>query len=161
MGRLDRIPDVLAVSMSDFPSCFFMSIQHGNRISRIRPCLFASNVELRRPIDHWAIRTFHQSRRRLIYKSLRMFFPRRFPAGFQVFEHAFMPPFPAEAAFPITSESGRCIELVRTIDPDHSSFEPGCNIERQVDVFTPYTGSKSVGGVVCQGHRFIMGPKGR
>jgi hypothetical protein len=78
----------------------------------------------------------------------------------QIFVESFLTALAAEPALTIAAKAGRGVEQIGAIDPDGASFDLSSDVQRQIDILTPDTGGKPIGGVIGQRHRFRWGAEG-
>jgi hypothetical protein len=73
----------------------------------------------------------------------------------QIFEHPFSSALAPITALAITAEAGRCVELIRAVDPNHPRLHSGRHLKRAIEILRPHRRGKTVARVVGERDRFV------
>src|ERR1700687_3812876 len=128
---LDRVANVLAVAQRRFSTRHPpVRAAHFDAVTRIRPRLFAADVEFHGAVD-WGSRGIGWFLGRLIHRERRCMYRWRIlkPGRLEIFEKALATTLASITALAIASETTGGIEKIRAVDPHHAGFELRRNVQ--------------------------------
>src|SRR5260370_42103944 len=122
--RFDGVANALAVAKRRFPKHTPGGAAHFDAVTRIRPRLFAANVELHGAIDRGS-REIGRLLERLIDCNRRCMNWRCVfkPCRIEIFEKPLTPTLASITALAIAPETARGVKEIRAIYPNHPGFE--------------------------------------
>src|SRR5260370_14166187 len=125
--RFDGVANVLAVAKRRFPKHTPVGGAHFDAVTRIRPRLFAANVELHGAIDRGS-REIGGLLGRLIYRERACMNWWRVlkPCRLEIFEKPFAPTLASIAALAIAPETPGGLQKGCAVDPNHAGFQLRC-----------------------------------
>jgi len=113
-----------------FPKQTPVRAAHFDAVTRIRPRLFAADVEFHGAIDRGS-RSIGWFLGRLIYRERCCMYRWRIlkPCSLEIFEKPLAPTLASITALAIASETAGGIEQIRAVDPHHAGFELRRNVQ--------------------------------
>src|SRR5882762_7304967 len=128
--RFDGVAHVLAVAKRCFPKQTSVGGAYFDAVTRIRPRLFAANIELHGVVDLGS-RKIGGPLRRLIHREWRCTHRWRTlkPGRFEIFEKPFAPTLASITALAIPTETAGGVEKICAVDPNHAGFELRRNVQ--------------------------------
>src|SRR5882762_2992381 len=153
--RLDGVANVLAVAKRRFPEQTPVRATHFDAVTRIRPRLFATDIELHGAIDRGS-REIVALLRRLIHRERRWMNRWRVlkPCWLEIFEKPLAPTLTSITALAITPETAGGVEKICAVNPNYAGFELRRNMQRNIDALAPHAGGQAVNRVVGEFHSF-------